>query len=55
MANPIMHGLIHWLMSSGSILAAIVTAGVAILLFSCLSCSNCSHREKDEFFKRHEL
>ena len=50
-----MHDLIRWFTSSASILAAIVTCGVAILLYSCLSCSNCAHREKDEIFTRKAL
>jgi hypothetical protein len=28
---------------------------VAILLVCCLECSDCSHKEKDEFFHRHEV
>jgi hypothetical protein len=32
-----------------------VTAGVAILLYCGLGCSNCSHREKDDIFTHHEL
>ena len=47
--------MIHWLMTSASILATVVTVGAAILLYCCLGCSNCSHREKDEIFNRHEL
>jgi hypothetical protein len=47
--------MIQWLMSSASILAAVVTVAAAILLFCCLGCSNCSHREKDDLFNRHEL
>jgi hypothetical protein len=50
-----MHNLIHWLASNGSILAILVTAGVAVLLVCCLGCSNCPAREKDELFRRHGM
>jgi hypothetical protein len=45
----------HWLAVHGSILAVLVTAGVAVLLVSCVHCTHCGHREKDEFFNRHEV
>jgi hypothetical protein len=45
----------NWFAMNGSILAVIVTVGVAVLLVSCLGCTNCGRREKDEFFKRHEI
>jgi hypothetical protein len=48
-----MHTLVHWLMTSGSLLALVVTAGVAVLLVCCLGCSTCGCREKDEIFKHH--
>ena len=51
--SPTMESLVHWLVTNGSVLAVVVTVGVAILLVSCLGCSNCPKREKDEFF-RHE-
>jgi hypothetical protein len=50
-----MHNLIHWFAANGSILAVLVTAGVAVLLVCCLGCSNCPSRDKDDLFKRHEL
>jgi hypothetical protein len=50
-----MHTLIQWLMSSGSLLALIVTAGVAVLLVCCLGCVKCPCREKDNIFSRHEV
>jgi len=55
MGSSHLHDLIHWFTSSASILATIVTVGVAVLLFCCLGCSNCSHREKDDIFSRHEM
>jgi hypothetical protein len=45
----------HWLSSYGGVLAIVVTAGVAVLLVCCLSCSNCGSREKDDLFHRHEV
>ena len=50
-----MHNLIHWFAMNGSILAVLVTVGVAVLLVCCLSCSNCPSRDKDALFRRHEL
>jgi hypothetical protein len=45
----------HWLAVNGSILAVMVTVGVAVLLFVCLQCTHCGCKEKDEFFNRHEV
>lgn len=47
--------MMHWLAMNGGVLAVLVTAGVAILLVCCLECSNCSKREKDDLFHRHEV
>jgi hypothetical protein len=50
-----MHNLIHWFATNESILAVVVTAGVAVLLVCCLGCSNCPSRDKDDIFSRHEM
>ncbi len=50
-----MLALIHWFLVNENVLAILVTAGVAVLLICCLECSDCSHREKDDLFRRHEL
>lgn len=50
-----MSSLIRWMTESGSLLALVVTAGVAVLLVCCLGCAKCPCREKDEIFKRHEV
>ena len=50
-----MQHLMHWLAVHGSILAVMVTAGVAVLLVVCLQCTHCGCREKDEVFNRHEV
>lgn len=50
-----MLALIHWLQENENVLAMLVTAGVAVLLICGLECSDCSHREKDDLFHRHEL
>jgi hypothetical protein len=42
-------------MSSGSLLALVVTVGVAVLLACCLGCAKCPCREKDEIFRRREV
>lgn len=50
-----MHTLIQWMLTSGSLLALVVTAGVAVLLVCCLGCAKCSCREKDDIFSKHEV
>jgi hypothetical protein len=50
-----MNGLVHWLGINASVLAVLVTVGVAVLLVCCLECSNCSGREKDDLFHHREL
>jgi hypothetical protein len=48
-----MNTLVHWLLASGSLLALIVTAGVAVLLVCCLGCVKCPKRDKDDIFSHH--
>ena len=50
-----MQAFVHWFAAHESILAVIVTAGVAFLLVCCLECSHCGCREKDDIFKHHEI
>ena len=50
-----MHSLVHWFATNGSVLAVLVTVGVAILLVCCLGCTKCPSRDKDDIFRRHEL
>ena len=50
-----MNSLVHWFGINASVLAVLVTVGVAVLLICCLECSNCSKSEKDDLFRRHEL
>lgn len=50
-----MNSLVHWLGINASVLAVLVTVGVAVLLICCLECSNCSKKDKDELFRRREL
>jgi hypothetical protein len=50
-----MQSLVHWLAANGSVLAIVVTVGVALLLVACLGCSNCPCRDKDDLFRRREL
>jgi len=49
-----MHSVVHWLTTYANVLAILVTVGVAVLLVCCIECTNCSCREKDEFFRRRE-
>jgi len=46
---------LKWLEWNGTVLAVLVTAGVAILLVCCLGCSSCPERDKDDLFKHREL
>jgi hypothetical protein len=50
-----MHSLIHWFVTNESVLAVLVTVGVAVLLVCCLECSKCPHRDKDDIFRRREI
>ena len=50
-----MTGFIHWLEVDANVLAVLVTVGVAVLLICCMECSDCSKREKDDLFDRHEV
>jgi hypothetical protein len=50
-----MQHLMHWFVVNASVLAVLVTAGVAVLLVCCLGCSECPSRDKDDIFNRHEL
>jgi hypothetical protein len=47
--------LAHWIVVNGSILAVLVTVGVAVLLVACLECTHCPKSKKDELFRRHEV
>ncbi len=42
-------------MTSESLLALVVTAGVAVLLVCCLGCAKCPCRDKDELFRRRSV
>ncbi len=50
-----MQALTHWIAENGSILAVLVTVGVAVLLVCCLECTHCPKNKKDELFHRHEV
>jgi hypothetical protein len=50
-----MHTITHWLTANESVLAVLVTVGVAVLLVCCLECTKCGCRDKDELFHRHEV
>ena len=50
-----MSSLMHWLEINASVLAVLVTVGVAVLLICCLECSNCSGSDKDDLFHRRDL
>jgi hypothetical protein len=50
-----MHTLLHWLTVNATLIAILVTAGVAVLLVCCLQCTKCPHRDKDDLFNRREV
>ncbi len=50
-----MSNLTHWFGVNASILAVLVTVGVAVLLICCLECSHCPKHEKDDLFHPREL
>jgi hypothetical protein len=50
-----MQHLAHWLAVNGSILAVLITVGVAVLLVCCLECTHCGCPEKDEMFRHREV
>ena len=50
-----MSSLANWFAFSVNVFAVLVTIGVAVFLICCLECSDCSCRDKDEVFRRHEL
>jgi hypothetical protein len=50
-----MRSLMHWMTTNASLLAIVVTLGVAVLLSCCLWCTRCGCREKDDIFKHHEM
>ena len=50
-----METLGHWLSINGSVFAMLVTAGVAVLLVTCVECTHCPSRSKDAFFDRGEI
>ena len=47
--------LIHWFSMNGSLVAILVTVGVAVLLVCCLGCSNCTSRDRDDLFRPHGM
>jgi hypothetical protein len=49
------HSWWNWIVISGSLVALVVTVGVAVLLVCCLSCAHCPLKDKDDIFKRHEV
>jgi heme/copper-type cytochrome/quinol oxidase subunit 2 len=49
-----MQSFIHWITTNSTLLAIIVTVGVAVLLACCMGCSNCPAREKDDLFRRRD-
>ncbi len=49
-----MQHLAHWFTANETVLAVLVTVGVAVLLVCCLECTKCGCRDKDDLFHRHD-
>jgi hypothetical protein len=49
-----MQSFLHWITTNGTLLAVLVTVGVAVLLVCCMGCSSCPAREKDDLFRRRD-
>jgi len=47
--------LVHLFAVHEIVLALLITAGVGVLIFSCVGCWNCPSRDKDDIFRRHDL
>jgi hypothetical protein len=47
--------LIQWIKVCDNAFAVLATVGVAVFLFCCLECTDCTHRDEDEFFHRREV
>jgi hypothetical protein len=50
-----MLSLAHWFTTNENAVAVLVTVGVGIFLVCCLECTNCSKRDKDDLFRRHQM
>jgi hypothetical protein len=50
-----MSTVFHWLATNASVLAVLVTVGVAVLLVCCLECSSCPCRDKDDLFRHRNV
>ncbi|MGA2351793.1 MAG: hypothetical protein ABSF70_15265 [Terracidiphilus sp.] len=47
-----MQSFLHWIATGDNLLAAMVTACVAVLVVCCLECSKCPSRDEDDIFRR---
>ena len=45
----------NWLTANESILAVLVTVGVAVLVVCGLECTKCGRKDRDDIFTHHEL
>ncbi len=52
MSSQLMQNVVQWFEANSTILAVLVTVGVAVLLVCCLECTNCSCSDKDDLFRR---
>jgi len=47
-----MFSFLHGFVAIETLVAALVTIGIALLLICCVECSHCPEREKDDLFRR---
>jgi hypothetical protein len=50
-----MKPIFHWFMINASVMSVLITVAVTVLLVCCLKCSDCSHREQDDLFTKHDI
>ncbi len=50
-----MQSLVQWFTTPENAFAVLITVGVAVFLVCCLECTDCSHRDKDDLFRRHAV
>jgi hypothetical protein len=55
MLSWLMHNTAHWITEYASVLAILVTVGVAVLLVCCLKCTSCPCRDKDDLFRHRQV
>jgi hypothetical protein len=50
-----MEHIANWLTANESILAVLVTVGIAVLVVCGLECTKCGRKDDDDLFHHHEF